>query len=83
MVHRPSGHDIPKLTSLNLLLTIELPGALGYWPSFLNLSARYREAFKGTLIGRAAQLDSPTLDAYSLWRGFVVPGFLSMSTYTV
>lgn len=42
-----------------------------------------REALKGTHLAHAARLDSPSLDAYSLWRGVVVPGFLSVTAYIV
>ncbi len=58
-------------------------GALGYWPFFLDLSVYCREALKGTHLAHAARLDSPSLDAYNLWRGVVVPGFLSVTTYIV
>ena len=56
-------------------------GTIGYWPSFLNLSTSFRESFKETHVAHATKLDSPELDAYSLWRGVVVPGFLSVTTY--
>ncbi|EPS38516.1 hypothetical protein H072_7755 [Dactylellina haptotyla CBS 200.50] len=56
---------------------------LGFWDSFTNLSTQYREAFTSTNVGRAARLDSPSLDKYSLWRGWVVPAFLAGSAYII
>jgi hypothetical protein len=55
--------------------------SLGYWRAFTERSSAYRDAFRRTRFAQAVHLDSDSLDAYSLWRGWVVPSFLAASTY--
>ncbi|KAF3920775.1 hypothetical protein ABW20_dc0104469 [Dactylellina cionopaga] len=56
---------------------------LGLWDSFTQISTQYREALTSTNVGRAARLDSPSLDQYSLWRGWVVPAFFAGGAYII
>src|ERR1700753_225112 len=70
------------LVILQLLLIVSNNlGSLGYWRAFIETSSEYRDAFRGSGLARAVHLDSDSLDAYSLWRGWVVPSFLAAFTY--
>ncbi|KAJ6585695.1 hypothetical protein B0H19DRAFT_1110507 [Mycena capillaripes] len=56
-------------------------GPLGYWAGFISTSTQYRKRFERTGFAHKLHLDSPALNAYSLWRGVVVISFLASSTY--
>src|ERR1700761_493712 len=76
------GIVIIVLVILQLLLIVSNNlGPLGYWRAFTETSSEYRDAFRRTRFAHAVHLDSDSLDAYSLWRGWFVPSFLAASTY--
>jgi sterol desaturase/sphingolipid hydroxylase (fatty acid hydroxylase superfamily) len=76
------GIVVIVLALLQLLLIVSNNlGPLGYWRAFTETSSEYRDAFRRTRFAHVVHLDSDSLDAYSLWRGWFVPGFLAASTY--
>ncbi|KAJ7174797.1 hypothetical protein C8R46DRAFT_1347842 [Mycena filopes] len=64
-----------------LLIYTNHYGPLGYWESFIYRSTDYRKRFTGTAFARTIGLDSPGLNAYSLWRGVVVISVSTSFTY--